>query len=522
MKHLTELNRRNLLKGAAVGGAVVASGMTPAIFSKAQAATPKKGGKLRVGMGHGSTSDNYDPGVWENAYAQVFATARNCYLTEVTAEGDLIGEAATEWSVSGNGLTYEFKLRDGVMFHSGKTLDADDVVASINYHRGEDSKSAAKPIVEPIQSIRASGKLSVVMVIKESNADFPFMLSDYHLPVLPAKDGKIDPKSADGCGAYQVVSYDPGVSATMIRNPNYWKDNRAHFDEIEMLTIADASARLNAVISGEVDVIDRVDLSTINMLKRRNNINILSTTGTQHYTFPMDTRIAPYNDNNVRMALKYAIDRQEMVDKVLNGYGSVGNDHPIGPSQRFHHKDLEQRSFDADKAKYYMKQAGLDRLELTLSVADAAFPGAVDAGVLYSETAAASGIELTINREPNDGYWNNVWMKKPFCACYWGGRPTEDWMFSTAYSGDAAWNDSFWSHDRFNKLLVQARSESNMENRRELYYDMQEIVSNQGGVVVPMFASYVMALSDKIAHPETVGANWAMDGFRALERWWFA
>jgi len=159
---------------------------------------------------------------------------------------------------------------------------------------------------------------------------------------------------------------------------------------------------------------------------------------------------------------------------------------------------------------------------VSLSAADAAFTGAVDSGVLYAEKAAAAGINITVVREPNDGYWDSVWMQKPWCASYWGGRPTEDWMFSTAYAAGAPWNESFWSNDRFNQLLAEARSELDDGKRRDMYVEMQKICSNEGGTVIPMFASYVMAHSDKVMTPEVVGANWTLDGFRAVERWWLA
>ena len=131
------------------------------------------------------------------------------------------------------------------------------------------------------------------------------------------------------------------------------------------------------------------------------------------------------------------------------------------------------------------------------------------------------GIEIEVIREPNDGYWKNVWMKKPWGACYWGGRPTEDWMFTTAYMGGADWNDTFWKHDRFDKLLIWARAETNQAKRREMYYAMQEIVRDEGGVVIPMFANYVLAMTDKVKHG-TLAGNWDMDGQKFMERWWFA
>ena len=112
-------------------------------------------------------------------------------------------------------------------------------------------------------------------------------------------------------------------------------------------------------------------------------------------------------------------------------------------------------------------------------------------------------------------------MKKSFTAVYWSGRPTPDWMFTLAYSEGSNWNDAYWKHERFNKLLIEARAELDQAKRRAMYFEMQTIVRDEGGVVVPMFNNYVMALSTKVAH-EKMGGNWSLDGFRAVERWWFA
>ncbi|MFV0512550.1 MAG: ABC transporter substrate-binding protein [Jhaorihella sp.] len=511
-------SRRHLLQGSALGAASL---LLP-FGARRAAAEPKKGGILRVAQAAGNTADGPDPATWDSQFVQVLHTARCGFLTEVAPDGSLIGEVAESWEASAEAAVWTFKLRSGITYHSGGTVTADDVVASINHHRGKDSTSAAKGIIEPIADIKTDGENVVVFTLTAGNADFPFIMSDYHLPIQPSKDGKIDPTSLDGCGGYIIDSWEPGVAAKLTRNPNYWKEGRAHFDGIEMYTILDAAARQNALMSGEVDVIDPVDVNTVSLLQRAPGINILSVTGTQHNTFAMDYRAAPFSDNNVRMALKYGVDRQELLDKVLGGYGSLGNDHPIGPSQRYFNADLEQREYDADKAKFYLKEAGMDSLSVQLSASDAAFTGAVDAAVLYSEKAAAAGISIEVVREPNDGYWDNVWMKKPFCAVYWGGRPTEDWMFSQVYASGAPWNDTFWENERFNELLLVARSELDEDKRREMYYEMQAIWSNEGSVIIPMFSSYVMGLSDKIVHEETVAGNWTLDGFRALERWWFA
>ena len=260
----------------------------------------------------------------------------------------------------------------------------------------------------------------------------------------------------------------------------------------------------------------------MHLLERNQDIDIFEVTGNQHFSFPMITNRAPYDNNDVRLALKYAFNREELVDKILRGHGVVGNDHPIGPANQYWHKDLEQRTYDPDKAKFHLTQAGLDSLQIDLSAADAAFGGAVDASVLYRESASAAGIDINVVREPDDGYWSNVWMQKPYCACFWSGRATEDWMFSTAYEAGVPWNDSFWEHERFNKLLLEARAELDQDRRRELYYEMQVIVRDEGGVAIPMYANWVDANSKKLAHGEHLGNLWQLDGARLAERWWFA
>ena len=180
-------------------------------------------------------------------------------------------------------------------------------------------------------------------------------------------------------------------------------------------------------------------------MKRMPGVNVSAVTGTAHYTIPMRLDQSPYGDNNVRMALKLAVDREELVKQILRGYGEPGNDHPIAPVNKYHAKDLEQRKYDPEKAKFYMKKAGMLDHTFNLHAADAAFAGAVDAAVLMKEQAKKAGININVVREPDDGYWSNVWMKKEWSMCYWGGRPIEDMMFSVAYSDGAPWNDTLWS-----------------------------------------------------------------------------
>jgi peptide/nickel transport system substrate-binding protein len=338
---------------------------------------------------------------------------------------------------------------------------------------------------------------------------------------MPAnEDGTADWESYVGTGGYTLEAFEPGVRATLKRNPNYWKPNRAHIDEIEVISISDPAARQNALVTGEVDYITSVDLKTVSLLSRRPGINIEESTGYLHYTAPMITTSSPYDNNELRLALKHGINREELVQKVLRGHGTVANDQPIAPTIPFA-ADLEQRTYDPDKAKFHLKKAGYDNIKLELSASDGAYSGAVDAAVLMKEHLAAAGMDIDVIREPADGYWSNVWMKKNWCQCYWGGRPTCDWMFTTAYEAGGSWNDTFWANDRFNVLLKQGRAELNNDNRAEIYAEMQQIVRDDGGAAIWGFANYVNAGSDKVQHGATA-ANWDMDGARFAERWWVA
>ncbi len=514
----SKIGRREFIGRAAALGVTTALATTLA-GAAAKAATPKKGGRFKLAMAHGATSDTLDPAALVNGYQWALGYAHRNALTEIIAGGKVGPSLAESWESSPDASTWVFKLRKGVEFHNGKSLTADDVIASINHHRSDDSKSFVKPIAEEIETLKADGD-GIVFALKAGNADFPYMMASAGFSICPATaEGKIDWESGVGTGGYVLENYDPGVRADLKRNPNYWTDERAHAAEVEFLTIHDAAARSNALVTGEVHVIDQVDLKTAGLLARQKGVAVEETAGPLHFVFPMRTDMAPFDDNNVRLALKYAIDREELLQKILRGHGTVGNDNPIGPSYRFYAKDLERRAYDPDKAKYHMKQAGLSELTVDLRAAESAFPGAVDAAVLYQQHAAKAGITLNVVREPNDGYWSNVWMKQPWCASYWGGYTTESEMFTTGYAPGAAWNDTYWSHDKFVSIMAEAKAELDDSKRAAMYAEMQSIVRDEGGALVPLFANDVLARSDKVAHGE-LAADRGFDGRHIIDRWW--
>ncbi|MEO1491720.1 MAG: ABC transporter substrate-binding protein [Pseudomonadota bacterium] len=509
------VSRRGLMQGAAAGALLLGAGTMPAM------AEPKRGGKMRFGKAHGQTSDSHDPGTWENGFTTTLGFALYNRLTEVDVDGSVIPELAEDWEASSDASEWTFKLRNA-QFHDGSKVTAGDVLASLNHHRGEESQSAAKPIMEAVKDMTAIGDDAVKFTLAGGNADFPFVLTDYHLVI--GKDdgsGKVDWNTGLGSGSYVLQNFEPGVRLDMKRNDNNWRSDRGWFDEIEVLAIVDPVARTNALMTGSVDGIDRVDVKTVDLLRRNPNVVIEAVAGTQHYTFPMRVTEKPFDNKDVRLALKYAVKRQEMLDKVLNGFGVLGNDIPLSPNQKYFNTSIAQREFDPDKAKFHLKQAGMENLEVELYAANAAFSGALDAAQLYAASAAQAGINIKINRASDDGYWSNIWNAKPWCACYWGGRPVPDLMFSTAYQSGVPWNDTAWSNERFDELLLQARSELDEGLRAEMYNEMQVILHDDGGLIAPMFASYVSAIGKNVTHGP-MASNWSLDGERWTERWWFA
>jgi len=518
------IDRRQFISSAIAAGVALPTALSMA--GAAMAATPKSGGRLRHGTGFGSTTDVLDPSTSENSFSQNVIYTRGNHLTEVDSNGQLIGELAESFEASSDASTWVFNLRKGVEFHNGKSLTPEDVIATFNYHRDENSKSAAKGLLAAVKDIRKDGDNQVVFELEGGNADFPYIVSDYHIMIMASNNGMIDdPNSPIGTGGYVLDQYEAGVRATFSRNANYFKEGRAHFDEVELVSILDLAARQNAIMNGDVDYADTIDPKTVSLLGRVPTLSIMETTGTQHYTFPMRLNVAPFGDYDLRMALKFALKRQELVDKILLGHGVAGNDVPVSSAMPFLNTELPVHEFDPEKAAMHYKKSGHSG-PIQLSVADAAFAGAVDAGQLIAASAKECGIDVEVVREPNDGYWSNVWNKKGWSACYWGGRPTQDWMYSAAYTNDTEWNDTAWkgteSSKRFNDVVVSARSETDQDKRKAQYWEAQRLLQDDGGAIVAMWANYIAAHSNKLAHGDDVAGNWINDGNKVSERWWFA
>ncbi|TIR61444.1 MAG: ABC transporter substrate-binding protein, partial [Mesorhizobium sp.] len=294
---------------------------------------------------------------------------------------------------------------------------------------------------------------------------------------------------------------------------NYWQgDKMGHADQVEVVVINDATARTAALQGGQVNMINRVEPKIVDLIKRVRGVTIRNHSGPGHYVFIMHCNTAPFDNNDLRMALKLAINREEMLNKVLRGYGF-----PINASYPLF-TEIEQRKYDPDKAKFHYKKSGHDGAVL-LRTSDVAFPGAVDAAQLYQQSAAKAGIKLEIKREPGDGYWNEVWNKQPFCASYWGGRSTQDQMYSTAYLSSADWNDTRFKRPDFDKMVLAARAELDEAKRKQMYHDMAVMVRDEGGLILPMFNQFIDATGPKVGGWVDDPHQELMNGYALAKCW---
>lgn len=510
------LGRRGFMAGTAAAGL---AGLTS---QRALAAIPRQGGTLRVGVGDFAATDVLDPTLYATYFQLfLFRQLRN-NLIEFGPGGVLVPELAESWAGSADARTWVFKLRQGVSFHDGGEFTAADAVYSINLHRVKGTTSSAAPVLKPVTDVKATGKYELTIVLSDGNVGFPDLMTLETLVMVQNNDK--DFNKGIGTGGYILETFEPGVKSVVKRNPNYWKPGRAHFDSVEMLAIKDASARTAALVSGSIDACNFVDLETAHLLQRNPRVKLLTVAGKAHYSFPMRMDIAPFNDINLRTAMKYAVDREQMVKIIANGYATIGNDQPITPAYQFYDAALKPKAYDPDKAKFYLKKAGQENFAIDLYTSETPFAGATNAAVLYSAQAAKAGINIRVVKTPEDGYWNDIWFKKPFCVARWSGRANEDAMISLAYSAagiTAGWNETHMSDPKLDQLLVAARTEADVAKRRQLYYDMQILIADTGGEVIPVVADYVDATSSKVAHGP-LSSDFDMDGGRFAERWWFS
>ena len=512
-------NRRTFVKQAAAAG--LAGALLPGLSPNAAhaQAMPKRGGRLRIGCGDSATTDSLHPYAAGNASIHVLKGQVFNSLTEIQPDNTAAPSIAESLEVEPGAKVWNVKIRKGVEFHNGKTVTPEDVVDSIEFHRLPDSKSVVRVLARQIAEMKVDGDY-VKFTLVSGNADFPYVLADSHFAIMPA--GYRDYDKPVGTGGYSIVEFQPGVRVLGKRHPNYWRSGKgAWFDEVETIAINDVNARLNALLSGQVDVINRLDPKLVERISSSSALQAVTVSGDLHYILAMKADAPPFDNNDLRLACKYAIDREQIVTQILRGYGSVGNDHPISRRNAYFNKDLPQRHYDPDKAKFHLKKAGQENIKIPFTVAPGIVSGALDLAQLFQQSAAKVGINLEIERVADDSFWGSIWKKRTLTEAYWSGRPTPDGIFSIAWAGTAPSNDSLWKNADFDRILTEARAEIDQDKRRQLYYELQRIANEDSGTAVPVFADHIHAASKKLAFGKVAGDR-EFDGAKISTRWWFA
>ncbi len=496
------MGRRAFMGRAAALG--VSSSLAGTMLAQAAShAGPVRGGTLKAGMQGGESTNSLDPATWASDVPICFGRSWGETMVEVGPDGEIEFRIAESVEASPDARVWTFRIREGVEFHNGKTVTPDDVVKTLQRHSDENSKSGALGIVKGIEEMKADGQY-VVLTLGSPNADLPYLLADYHLMIQPG-GGFEAPDAGVGTGPYRVAENQPGVRHVGTRFENYWDaDNRGFADSVEITVVNDATARLAALQSGQVHMINRVEPKVVDLIRRIPGVEVRNVSGRGHYVFIMHVNTPPFDDNHLRLALKLAINREELVDKILQGYGSVGNDFPINAAYPLFPDDIPQRAYDPEEAAFHYRKSGHSG-SILLRTSDVAFPGAVDAAQLYQQQARAAGIEIEVKREPGDGYWSEVWNKQPFSASYWSGRPVQDQMYSTAYLSTADWNDTKFFRPDFDKIIIAARAELDPARRKALYREAALMVRDEGGAIIPMFNDFIDATGPQVA-------GWVPDG----------
>ncbi len=499
------LSRRAFVgRGLALGASLAALSSAAASLPASAAEEPKSGGTLRLGLGGGSTTDSLNPLSWNDSVMIDVGFALFNGLVENGADNRPVPELAEKFEPKPGAAEWIFDLRKGVQFHNGKEFDADDAVYSLNLHLG-DSKSGAAGPMKAVTGVKKLDKYQIQVSLASGDADFPTILTDYHIMMVP--NGYTDWAKPIGTGAFTVDGFDPGVRIALKKAGAYWKGGRGHLDAVEYTVVNDTSARMNALISGQVDAINRADPKTVSRIEKSPTLEIVRAAGGWYPVMAMMVDRDPYTNLDLRLALKYAVDREQMIKTLFSGYGTLGNDHPIPRSDPYFNKDLAQLKYDPEKAKFHFKKAGLSNPKVILQSSDAAFNGAVDMATLLQATGAKNGIPVEVKKEPADGYFDNIWLKGSFVASYWGGRPAATQMLSIAYKASAPWNESHWNNAKFETLLSEAQAETDEGKRKTAIYAMQELLRDEGGTLIPCFRDWLDA------HNKKVGGHTPHSGF---------
>lgn len=503
------ISRRGLFRAAGAGmmTAVLAGCNLPV------ARAPVKGGRLRVATATSSTADTLDPAkqsvaidYCRNAMFYDGLTVIDAHSRPQMALAEAIETRdAREWTI---------KLRRGVRFHDGTPLTARDVVYSLKRHRDPAIGSKARVFAEQMAEVRAIGVDQVRVTLNGPNADLPIMLGIPHFLII--RDGTTDFRLANGTGPFRCREFDPGVRSVGVRNDDYWGAS-PHLGEVEVFSIADDSARVNALMSGDIDLINEINPRIIKQLKRA-GFGVLESPSGGYTDLVIRVDRGVGRDPDFVTAMKLLMDRRTMRDAIFRGYAQIANDQPIPPFDPYFNPAVPHRPFDPERAGFLFRKAGLAGATIPIVTSTAANKSD-DIAVVMQDAARRAGIAFDVRRVPADGYWTSSWMKVPIGFGNVNPRPTADIIFTQFFSSNSPWNESGWENARFDRLLMLARGDTDESRRRAMYGEMQQLVHDHSGIGIPLFISSLDAFGPRVRglRPMPTGG---MMGYRFASHVW--
>ncbi|MEV8530554.1 ABC transporter substrate-binding protein [Streptomyces sp. NPDC051211] len=485
-----------ILATGATALALTAAGCGPGTTPDAEnaaAGPPRRGGRLRAAFAGGGVSETLDPHAASLFVDAARAKALFDKLADFGADLAPVPRLAERWEPNATLDTWRITLRKAA-FHDGRPVTAEDVLYS--YRRIADPKGTfrAKASLEPVDlaASRAVDASTVEFRLKRPYAEFPNVLAAFGAYIVPKDAASFD--RPIGSGPFTFVSFKPGSSLLLKRNDAYW-EGAPHLDELEFVVASEESARVSALLGGQVEYAHELTPASARTHQGKGRIEIIRLPGSAMQGFVMKTDRPPFDDKRVRQAFFLIADRRELVDGALSGAGEVGND-LFGKGYRYYAAGLPQRTQDLDRARALLKEAGAEGLKVTLDTAPAA-TGFIEAAGIFKEQAAKAGVTVEVKVGNKDTYWKDILDSGTFASYRSGAMPIESHVSQRLLTGSTT-NATKWQHKDFDDLYQQAQSTRDEKQRAALHERMQRRLHDEGGFLIWGFADWIVATAPKV------------------------